>query len=282
MAKLEYEALASIQQYFNNFDPTNIVTIKVLDFLPEKHAILMEVLDLPNLKSFYLNSTKILSKRSSTMLVAFENAGKWLRRFHSMSNAKYVETRDIHYEDFIKNLSILRDYFVNNTNERDFIMSLVIEVSFLANQYLPSNFPIGLGHGDFASRNILTHHHGGVTVIDTYAKWNVPIYEDIGYFLTDIRTSWLQVLSLGLFFSKRRIDECEVAFLKGYFQDNPIPYPQIRLFEMLSLLDKWADSIHNAKTNPRRKLLNPIIFPILALYYKKLLKTVFKSIRTHS
>jgi hypothetical protein len=82
-----------------------------------------------------------------------------------------------------------------------------------------------------------------VTVLDTFAKWQTPIYEDIGYFLTGMKMTYPQVFSQGLIFSQKQLKNYEQTFLKGYFEQKTIPYPAIRLYEMLALLDKWSSVI---------------------------------------
>ena len=54
-------------------------------------------------------------------------------------------------------------------------------------------------------RNILIGPNARVTVLDTFAKWRTPIYEDIGYFLNDLKMSYPQVVSQGLAFSSDQL-----------------------------------------------------------------------------
>ncbi len=282
MPTLEHQALTSFQIHFQDVDPTQINTIKVLDFLADKHAIVMEVAQLPNLRSRYLEAARRLpGKLSHPVLLTFKNAGRWLRRFHAIPLKDYVQDRHKHPDDFIKNIEILIEYLIKTTHRNQYFTNLNAQITALANQYLPQNLPLGLSHGDFAARNILTNNQGTVTVIDTFAKWNAPIYEDIGYFLNNIRTSWFQIATLGLVYSPKRIAAYEKAFLAGYFQDTPIPYPQIKIFEILALLDKWADAIDRANTDSSRKLLKPIILTLTSLYTKKRLKQLLREIQPY-
>jgi hypothetical protein len=112
-----------------------------------------------------------------------------------------------------------------------------------AQKTLPHSLPLVLGHGDFSPRNILIGPEARVTVFDTFANWRTSMYEDIGYFLNDIKMSYLQVVSQGLAFSARQLAAYEQAFLEGYFDQDPVPYPAIRLYEALALLDKWSSMI---------------------------------------
>jgi len=283
MSTLEHQALTTIQSHFQNDDPALINTIKVLDFLPDKHAIIMEVVQLPNLRSRYLKAAFIGSKKQKhPIILAFQNTGKWLQSFHSIPIKDHVQDRHTHPIDFHKGFDSLIEYLIKTTRYKQYLDNISTETISLANEHIPHDLPLGLGHGDFAPRNILTNNQGAVTVIDTFAKWNAPIYEDIGYFLNNIRTSWFQITTLGLFFSLQRIVAYEKAFLSGYFQDSPIPYPQIKIYEILALLDKWADVVDRANTNTNRKLLKPIILTLTAIYTKKHLTQLIKEIQQHS
>lgn len=99
-------------------------------------------------------------------------------------------------------------------------------------------------------RNILIGPNARVTVLDTFAKWSTPIYEDIGYFLNDLKMSYPQVMTQGLAFSSKELGADEQAFLKGYFGQESIPYPAIRLYEVLALLDKWSSAIARTYQQP--------------------------------
>ena len=105
---------------------------------------------------------------------------------------------------------------------------------------LPEELPLGLLHGDFATRNILVGHRHRVTVIDTLAKWHTPIFKDIGCFLANLRLSWFQIISQGLAYRSSTLATYEQAFLKGYFGEAPMPTEAIRLYEILAALDIWA------------------------------------------
>ena len=54
-----------------------------------------------------------------------------------------------------------------------------------------------------------------------------------------LRTSRANAATQGLLFG-RAIDRIEPEFLAGYFGPEPIPTREIRLFELLLLLDKWS------------------------------------------
>jgi hypothetical protein len=283
MPSLEHQALSTIQSYFQDVDSAKISTIKVLGFLHDKNAIVMEAVQLPNLRTRYLeDALRFSGKQKQPVTLTFINAGRWLRCFHAIALKDHVQDRHTHSNDFLKNITVLTEYLIKTTHRKQYLSNLRTRIITLANQHLPKHFPLGLGHGDFAARNILTNKQGAVIVIDTFAKWNVPIYEDIGYFINNIRSSSYQIATRGLVYSAQRIASYERAFLSGYFQRTPIPYPQIKLFEILALLDKWADTVGRANEGPRSKILNSVMLKFNDLHYKKRLNQLIKEIQENS
>ncbi len=144
---------------------------------------------------------------------------------------------------------------------------------------LPELLPVGLGHGDYAPRNILIGPGARVTVLDTFAKWRVPIYEDIGFFLTQLESCFPQVISQGLAFSSEQLAVYERAFLKGYFGEEPLPYPSIRLYEVLALLDKWSSTIasFHQRTNSNRPV-GRLRLILATRYFKRRTKSLLSEI----
>jgi len=268
MPTFEYQALSKIDSHLRGVDPGNISTIKVLDFIPDKYAIVMEAIQHQNLRTGYLKASSRLYRNPPLSLIsAFQNAGRWLSLFHSFPLDDHVQDRHTHPKDFISHITVLADHLIKHTHNTQFLTDFKAHITSLANQYLPQNLPLGLGHGDFAARNILVNRRGTVTVFDTFAKWNAPIYEDIGYFLNNIRSSWYQITTLGFIYPPQYINAYEKAFLSGYFEDTPIPYPQIKLFEILALLDKWADSIERTYSGTRRSFFRPVILALTVFHF---------------
>ena len=114
---------------------------------------------------------------------------------------------------------------------------------------LPLTLPLGLAHGDFAPRNVLADGNGRVTVLDTLARFQAPIYEDLGYFLNDMNTARLQTCSLGSAYSLRFLADCRSALLRGWSND-PLDHRAIPLFEAQALLDRWCARIGGGSAFP--------------------------------
>jgi Ser/Thr protein kinase RdoA (MazF antagonist) len=164
-------------------------------------------------------------------------------------------------------------------NDHAFFQKVSSSVETRALKILPESLPVGLGHGDFAMRNILVGSDERITVLDTYAKWRAPIYEDIGYFLSALKLSAPQVISQGLIFDRAQLSAYERAFLEGYFEQKPIPYQEIRLYEMLSLLDKWSSVItYYRRRGGKFKDFGALKAMMTNQYFKRSAKRLLKEI----
>jgi len=244
MHRFEYTALRTIYDYFSNLDEKNLGTIRVLDYLPEYHAILTEASTDTNLRQLFLQTSRLHARFTPSEIdLPFRNVGRWLRFYHEMSKEDNVTTRHANRRDYIDAVAKLTDFLATSLGDKPFFQKVASVLEANALQILPDLLPLGLGHGDFALRNILVGENDHVTVLDTFAKWRTPIYEDIGYFLNGLKRPGPQVASQGLLFGSEQLSAYEHAFLEGYFEQKPIPYPEIRLYEMLALLDKWASII---------------------------------------
>ena len=129
-------------------------------------------------------------------------------------------------------------------------------------------------------RNILIGPSARVTVLDTLAKWRTPIYEDIGYFLTGLKTSYPQILTQGLVFNSRQLDIYEQEFLEGYFGKEPIPYSAVWLYEALALLDKWSSTITQSyQKNSFIPIISQPQIILINQYFKRRIKGLLVKIR---
>jgi hypothetical protein len=280
MHSLQYTALVTIHEYFISLNKKELGTIRVLDYLPDFQAIVMEESKDPKLQQLLFRESRLRSIFPQNRLTsAFHNAGMWLRIYHKMPKKEQVEVRHEHRDDYIDGIAKLTDFVASRLGDDPFLNQLALILTGKAREILPETLPMGLGHGDYAMRNILVGPNSCVTVLDTFAKWQTPIYEDIGYFLTGMKMTYPQVASQGLMFSPGRLRAYEHAFLKGYFAQKPIPYPTIRLYEMLALLDKWSSLLIPSHKRIRKlKGIGDAMTALASLYFKRSAKQLLQEI----
>jgi hypothetical protein len=278
--KLGYSALNTIYDYFSSLGEKQLGTIRVLDYLPEHRAIFTEASRDPNLRQLLLDTGRPRAWFASRELeLPLRNIGRWLRLYHEMSKEDDVEIRHAHRHEYIEAVATLADFLSTALGDKVFFQKIASALELSAFKILPDSLPLGLGHGDFAMRNILVGSDARITVIDTFAKWRTPIYEDIGYFLHGLKLSAPQVISQGLLFGSAQISTYERAFLDGYFDGTPVPYPEIRLYEMLSLLDKWSSIVtHSHRRGRKFKKFGALKVALTNRYFKKSAKWLLREI----
>lgn len=274
MHRLHYSALRAIDEYFTRLNKKNLGAIRVLDYLPEYHAIFTEESNDSTLRQRFLRKNRFSSPFLDTELSpVFQNVGTWLSVYHKMPKEQDVSIRDAYRQDYIDAIGKLTDFLVKILGDESFFKNTASILIKGAQKVLPETLPLGLGHGDFALRNILIGPNCRVTVLDTFAKWRTPVYEDIGYFLNDLKLSYPQVVSHGLAFSSNQLSMYERAFLQGYFGTESIPHRAIRLYEALALLDKWSSAIARSYQRPKSiKIVDRLNLKLMSRYFKTKLK----------
>lgn len=277
---LQYTALRKIYEYFTNLDNEQFGVIRVLDYLPLYHAIFTEESSDPKLRQLFLKESRLRSPFAyGKLAAAFQHTGTWLRMYHAMPKKEDVKVRNQYRDDYFDAITRLTDFLAETLGDKLFFKKTASIIINKGRDVLPESLPLGLGHGDFAMRNILVGPNARVTVLDTFAKWRTPIYEDIGYFLDGFKMSAPQIATQGLAFSSSHLAAYEHAFLKGYFEQKSIPYPTIRLFEILSLLDKWSSvTAHYRQGRGRFKIFGGAKAALANQYLKRSVKNLLSEI----
>jgi len=268
---LHYTALKTIYDYYTSLDKAQLGAIRVLDYLPQYHAVFTEESSDPKLRDLFFRENRLRYPLGHAGLSAtFQNVGLWLRLYHTMPKDQDVKVRHQHRNDYVEAITTITDFLAKTLKSESFFKETASKLIDTARKTLPESLPLGLGHGDYAMRNILVGPNSRVTVLDTFAKWRTPVYEDIGYFLTDLMMSSPQVLSHGLAFRLNQLATYEEAFLKGYFGQESIPYPAIRLYEALAVLDKWSSKV--ARTYQQRnsiKIMGRLNIKLMGQYFER-------------
>lgn len=272
---LEYRALVAIQCYFERLADRRFGVVKPLTYLPDQSALLMLEVKTPNLNTLFARTNRLQGPLTSLDLRdAFCNAGAWLRYYHTLPKDHDVQVRHATRDAFVDSITKYVSYLGRVLNQEAFLQAAGAEISARARRVLPSALPLGLGHGDYAMRNILVSPDSSVTVIDTLSRWRVPIYEDIGYFLLRLKANRMQVLSLGYAMNPEVTAEFERQFLAGYFGQEQVPMEAVRLFEIQALLDNWAAQVAGYQRKVRTKrnnVMNKVHVGLVNRFYTRLL-----------
>lgn len=176
---------------------------------------------------------------------AFASAGAWLRRYHGLA-PEVGQPRQASVEEVVDLATRLADWLSERAGGagRDGAVARFQAVAALFRRDAPGilsdPLELGLGHGDFAPRNILVLPGGVITVVDMWTRWRPPILEDLATFLGVIRTSMVQVVSGDRWLSASRLERLERAFIGGYFEGERPPFAALHLYQLLLLLDRWG------------------------------------------
>lgn len=268
---LEHRALSDIYDLFYKQGDERFGAIRILDVLTDYQAIIMTESFAPDLRRMFVRTNRLQSlTKSHDLLPIFRNVGAWLKDFHGLPNNDDIDLCHHTRASFIKSSEQFTKHLAERIGNQAYFERLLLGISQYAEDNIPEQMPLGRTHGDFAMRNILIEQVHRVVVIDTLAKWQTAIYEDIGYFVVRLWTNQVQVFSQGLAYSTDWVQSCEQAFLKGYFGEESIPEKTIALYKILSLLDQWSALSEILSQSSSAK--NKIRLSLMNRYFPKLLK----------
>lgn len=281
---LEYNALKAIHEHFETLDNPDFGTIRVLDYIQSPQTIIMEENRDPTLRSLFVKTNRLsdLLGKAPDLHQTLFNTGAWLKAYSALPNAEYAVTRLSRREDFNDTITLLTDYLGRVSGDSAFFQEVAARTIAAANGFMPDSLPMGIGHGDYAMRNLLVGANDRITAFDTCAKWRVPIYEDIAYFLVQLETNGLQIVTQGLAIGKKTLAAYQRDFLAGYFGDTDVPISLIRLFQVQLLLDSWASQF-SSQTQKRKGIhgaVKKLYFALLNRRYRSVMQSLLGEIAT--
>ena len=237
--RTESTSLLMVEKYFTRLADPRFGWVRVLTTLPEHRAIIMERLRQPSLLHLSASWRRVPERWPAHGLDrAFEHAGAWLRAYHAAPPPTNVTPAPL--ENWLNELREVVDFLTRTVGHAQLLSRALATAEERSSDGMRTAVPTGLRHGDFALRNILVQDRERITVLDIMARWLSPIYEDIGYFVAGLRTTTPQLLGAGFLADGARIDRYEDSFLRGYADGDPVAWTTVRLFELKSLLDRWA------------------------------------------
>jgi tRNA A-37 threonylcarbamoyl transferase component Bud32 len=271
----EYEALSTLHDHIEELKDPRFAAVPVYGTLMPERAIVMELVARPTLRDLLGSPVPWRRARLNgepDPALLFRNAGAWLKMYHGLTRPQPLTTRHVRRDEFVDFNREVTGFLARVVGRPSFFRRVGARVETVARSVLPEMLPAGLAHGDYALRNVLAGPEGAVTVIDTKAASRTAIYEDIGYFLTDLKCNTVQVMSAGKALGNR-ISLYEKAFIEGYFDGNA-PLAAIRLYGIQTCLDKWAAiaaRTRRAETLGERMLLG-LRLRVTSHYFRKVIE----------
>jgi aminoglycoside phosphotransferase (APT) family kinase protein len=242
LGRAEAAALSSIYQHFADSDP-RFRPVRLLEYREDWHGLIMEFARGEELDRRLLAAHRFGAAGSSAARATpCQQAGAWLRRYHEMPGALDGPQLRADRASIVQCFSEVLSYLGDTAGPCSLFSRLEERLEAQANAVLPETLLTQRVHGDFWPGNVLVGPDGRITVIDTFGYGATPRYEDIAYFLVHLRAMKPQMYTLGAWIRKEDSNAWEAAFLAGYFGEDPIPIGAVRLFELLTLLYKWASA----------------------------------------
>jgi hypothetical protein len=241
--RLEYEALLAIDRELSARPDPGIAPIHVHDRLDDG-SIVMDLASGKPLSALLARSGRVVPPPARPNLDApFANAGRWLRRFQQLEGLAPAGARLATRAAVVEAIAGYADYLVPRIRTGTPLQRLAGATIDHAERRLPADLDLGLGHGDFAMRNIIVASGQSVAVLDTRARWMTCVAEDPATLLVALRTNRMQSLTRGAALSSSLLARWERAFLDGWLGGQPLDRILLRVFEVLVLLDKWASLV---------------------------------------
>lgn len=240
----EHRALIAIEQHLRTLADHRLGGVRVLDCVPQLGALIMEAAPGANLAAgLDVVGRRRKSPLPDSLITGVRNSGRWLSAYQRMPSIPRTASQPNTREAFIASVRELLDGVALDRSRSVETRELGTHLTDRATHLLPSEFPSGMGHGDYHPGNVLADETGRVFVIDTFAAWQGPVYYDISHYLFSLKTPrhWYSALgSRSPFSGFGALDLVENEFLNGYFDGAPIPIAAIRLFEIQHLLYRWS------------------------------------------
>ena len=270
--QFEQATLSAIWEHFDAVGDPHLGAVRLLDVLPDYGAIVLERLECPTLRTLLMRTGWWRGSPASAELgAALRNAGAWLRAFQQIPPLEHTRPRFTRRTELLDSIEEFAGD-LERAGAGGVVRSIVSPTQAVARSILPEELPTGLGHGDFAPRNVLVGTDHRVFIIDTVGKWSWPVYQDIAYFLTAMKTIGPQIFSSGLLFSDAAMAAFEAEFLRGYYGEETPPLAVIRLFEIQCLLARWCSAVDRyARASGAKKITKQLELRLRARHYRRIL-----------
>lgn len=235
----EHEALSRLERHFSRHHDPRFGAVPLLDRIDAARAIVTGAVDGQPMTQLLRRLTRMHGGVPPEVRTAVENAGAWLREYHQLDPLAARHTLTTR-EQFVTAAARFCTHLGATLGQPALFGALAVQMEAAARRLFPPELPLGLGHGDFAMRNVLVGAGSRVVVLDTLALWVTPVYADLAKFMLAMRLSRPQMYSGGLAFSDSRLQQIDRWFLAGYYGTDAAPDRQIALYALLLLLDKWS------------------------------------------
>ena len=263
--EFEYRAAKAAHDHFEAAGDSRLTVVRPLDHLPELHALVVEFVEETTLHDLIVQTSRLRPSSARPELEPlFRCAGAWLRGFHAISAVAADPLRST-ADELAAWFEEVTRFLAGATvaGNRPFARMRAVTSARIP-ELFAGGLPLALGHGDFAPRNIFAAPGGQIQVFDTLARYRVPVYEDLAHFRVALRTAALPMASFGLAFKPGQLERYERELVAGYFGDVAVPEAALAVFDLLTLVEKWASVVVTPRTREPRGRLSWTAYRALA------------------
>jgi hypothetical protein len=243
LTALEYSGLVSIEAAVAASFDERFSAVRPLDHLTDHDTILMEYVDARTLRDVAVHGSRLsLASRARRTAAAgdgWTRAGAWLRLFQDHVPPSGLPVRQSRSDDIVAMFHAYDEFLGRQLGARR-VGDLARRAAELATSALPEETPLAVGHGDYAPRNVFVGPDGSLMVFDPMPRWAQPRLEDLCRFLVGLRLLGPQLHSHGAAYGREEVEARERQVLAGYFGTARIPEAELRVHQLLILLDKWS------------------------------------------
>lgn len=249
--QFEWRGLVTAWEAFGGGRHPGLGAVRPLAHVAEERTLIVCRVADPTLRSRLVSASRLRPGRTERNLPdAMFGLGRWLGAFHQLGRSQYPRRATRH-----ERADVARTYarFLEHRHPRAAGLARSLAE---AGTDLDSDLDLGLGHGDFAPRNAFVSASGEVKVIDILACWRVPIYEDIAFFLVELRMAGPELVLMGHAFPAPYRAQLETGFLDGYAAQSGIVLdPRALAWHIgLVVVDKWAAAVTRGPLPARQRL----------------------------
>jgi hypothetical protein len=249
--RFEWGGLVAAWGAFGAGQHPGLNAVRPIAHLPEARTLVVSRVNDSTLRQRLTAGSRLgVVRPRPDLLPAVFGLGRWLGAFHQLAPAAEPARSSRH-----ERIEVAEAYERFLGDRHPTAAALARRLIDLEPDLDPT-VVLGLGHGDFAPRNAFVGANGDVKVIDILARWRVPIYEDIAFFLTELRMSGPELVLQGRAFPPGHQARLEARFLEGYESEAGTTLdPRILAwYSGLIVVDKWTATVTRTVARGRHRI----------------------------
>ncbi len=210
-----------------------VVVPKPICFLPETTAIVTEKVDGTQLVPVLVrgNLAHLMHLGIDRPLELAHRIGRVLRALHELTGTGKTAPLDCD-----RRRRVVEDYQRQRLLDDDLMAEIGDGVAACLDEVGKTEYPVSMKHGDFQPANIMLVDRSRIAIFDFWFNTPDVVLTDVCGFIMGLRALCLRYPMPGRHDYNARL---EAKFLKGYFQNDAVPYTSLRCIGLSWLLHQY-------------------------------------------